>query len=248
MAFGKSKEFEIRLNGRLLNPNSLENALKKHLEGTLTNVVQSVEMMADISTKECAEELLKESLKIVPIAKEANEENDFTFTEISRGNILRMTEWGVFGDKQFEDRAKDLKINAENHLTKGEYIQFKDHKSQLGERHYIGRDATRQRIFEHNAEALFDSGRVDSLRDDKNNNHKKIIGYKVSYDTRRTDTRSFVNNFNYAIKQHEDSTLKHAPGKSSHFLLKPYINKKDEFMKKLEDMARKAVVKGAKKK
>lgn len=225
------------INGRLLNSKSLENALKKHLKGELDSIVQAVEFGADNASRECANELLNDSLKIVPIAKEADESNDFTFTETSIGNVRRMSEWGVFGSVEFKERAKALKVIAENHLTKGEYIQFRDYDGTMGERHYINRNAKRQRVFEHNAEALFDSGRVDKLKDEG----KKLIGYKVSYDTRRTDTRSFVNNFNYAIKQHEDSTLKHAPGKTSHFLRNPYNAKRQKFLDYIAEETKKAI-------
>ena len=74
-----------------------ENALKKHLKGELDSIVQAVEFGADNASRECANELLNDSLKIVPIAKEADESNDFTFTETSIGNVRRMSEWGVFG-------------------------------------------------------------------------------------------------------------------------------------------------------
>lgn len=238
---------KITISSTNLNKNSLDNSLKQfhdYFQDKLLGIVQSVEFMADISTKECAEELLRDSLELVPVEK--NLDKKF----VSPGTSWRMARWESFkhNSELFKRRVDELKINVERHITAGEYIQFRNADGTYGKRNYIERDPeTRQRLFEHTPGALKDSGRVDSIRDDKNDNHQKIIGYRVSYDTRRTDTRSFANNFNYAVKQHEDATFHHEQG-THHFLSTPYGQKRKQFLDKLADSAREAIEKGAKKK
>lgn len=222
---------KVKLNGVNLDPEELEKSLKKFFKAELTSVVQAVEFGADKASKECANKLLEASQMLVPVGDDD--------AKASRGNVARMAKYGNFMSEPFMDRAKELAINVVKHATKGEYFQFRKANGLYGKWNYVKYD-NRTRKYEHKGGSLKESGMVRSLRDDVNNNHRKIIGYKVSYDTRRTDPRSFVNNFNYAIKQHEDSTLKHKEGKD-HFLKTPFTLMEAEFSAYILAETRKSV-------
>ena len=224
-------KFDFKMNGVNLNKKDLNDALRQHLKGELASVVQAVEFGADKASKECAHKLLEASKMLVPVGDDD--------AKASRGNVARMAKYGNFMSEPFMDRAKELAINVVKHATKGEYFQFRKANGRYGKWNYVKYD-NRTRKYEHKGGSLKDSGMVRSLRDDANDNHKKIIGYKVSYDTRRTDPRSFVNNFNYAIIQHEDSTLKHKVGKH-HFLSVPYSLMESEFREYMTEETKKAI-------
>ena len=223
-------KIDVKLNGVNLNKKDLNRALKQFLKEELTSVVQAVEFGADKASKECAHKLLEASQMLVPVGDDD--------AEASRGNVARMAKYGNFMSEPFIERAKELAINVIGQ-TNAEYFQFRKANGRYAKRNYVKYE-NRTRKYDHKGGSLKESGMVRSLRDDVNNNHRKIIGYKVSYDTRRTDPRSFVNNFNYAIKQHEDSTLKHKEGKH-HFLSVPYSLMEAEFREYIAEETKKSI-------
>jgi len=212
----------IKVNGKMVPAWQSKSAIKLHVDQFAQGLIQQVQFYGDEGARKCADLLLQYSQAEVPVGKDekASAANQ-KFKSVSKV-------------------AKSLNINAHTMRTsKGsyQYIQFRNANGTMGDRIRIGYNKKGNHAYEHSGGSLYRSGRVDSLRDltEKRN----IIGYKVSFDTRRTDPRSLVNNFNYAIKQHEDWALKHSVGKSN-FLRDPYNAHRHEFLSMIHGSIKRA--------
>jgi hypothetical protein len=80
---------------------------------------------------------------------------------------------------------------------------------------------------------LVESGQVDIV-----DSKSEFVAYRVSYDTRRNDEESQRDNYNYAVRIHEDLSLNHPNGGEAKFLENAYRENSDKYLQLIRDEIR----------
>jgi hypothetical protein len=78
-----------------------------------------------------------------------------------------------------------------------------------------------------------ESGQVDIV-----DSKSEFVAYRVSYDTRRNDEESQRDNYNYAVRIHEDLSLNHPNGGEAKFLENAYRENSDKYLQLIRDEIR----------
>ena len=174
-------------------------------------LVQKAMFYGELEAKKCAEDLLKASKALAPVAK-------YHFQKL--GSSIESAR-AVLGKRA---KVSAASANVGHDIN----IQFRGKKGRYGKAiHAIKTSHGIETLERLPGGNLRDSGEVIEFESKRGK-----VGYYVSYDTRRTDDYSREKNFNYAYIQHENLAFKHSHGQAK-FLEEPYNQMKAEFINRL---------------
>lgn len=216
----------LKVGGRMLT-SGFGSALSEMSKRGLADLQQRITVTGNAEGKRFADELLAKAIKKAPMGSftgaQGIGENRKSFSNAER------------------NMAKTVSANLISYKGKGLRIQMRGAKGQFTSQRKVYNKQVAGRSYsfvDHSPGALRASGRVEE--GGTKNNPRWI----VSFDTRRTDPYSMMHNFNYAIKQHNDTRLKHKVGESG-FLVKALLETKSSYFAELSSALKRELKKGS---
>ena len=210
---------QIKVGGRMVTA-KFGDALEKMTRSSLSKLQQQITMTGNAEGERFAHDLLELAKQKAPLS---------TFRE---GQSLGLDRKGFSAGEK--NMAKTVGANLITYKGKGMRIQMKDSKGRFSKQREVYLKPAGYSMIKHSPGALRDSGRVESRG---SGNKKRFV---VSFDTRRTDPYSMMKNFNYAVKQHNDTRMHHTHGESG-YLLKAVLELKNKYFTNLSQVIKKEV-------
>ena len=215
----------LKVGGRMIT-SGFGSALSEMTKRGLADLEQRITVTGNAEGKRFADELLAKAIKKAPVSSFKG----------AQGLGENRTSFSAGERKMAEAVSANLisykgKLRIQMRSSKGQFTaQRKIYNKQVAGRSYS--------FVDHSPGALRASGKVEE------GGTKKCPRWIVSFDTRRTDPYSMMHNFNYAIKQHNDTRLKHKVGESG-FLVKALLETKSKYFTELSSALRKELRKGS---